>query len=75
MLPEWWLSNSGQVAQREPEYSLHVIGCDEVEKKEERQQIEKEIKEISEEVKNNGIITMMVAGVIDNLTATEIYSL
>ena len=21
MLPEWWLSNSGQVAQREPEYS------------------------------------------------------
>ena len=22
MLPEWWLSNSGQVAQREPEYSI-----------------------------------------------------
>ena len=21
MLPEWWLSNSGQMAQREPEYS------------------------------------------------------
>ena len=21
MLPEWWLSNSGQEAQREPEYS------------------------------------------------------
>lgn len=24
MLPEWWLSNSGQVAQREPEYSLDL---------------------------------------------------
>ena len=22
MLPEWWLSNSGQVAQWEPEYSM-----------------------------------------------------
>lgn len=40
---------------------LHVIGCDEVGKKEERQQIEKEIKEILEEVKSNGIITMMVS--------------
>ena len=38
---------------------LHVIGCDEVGKKEERQQIEKEKKEIIKEVKNNGIITMM----------------
>ena len=25
MLPEWWLSNSGQVAQREPEYSGDLI--------------------------------------------------
>lgn len=40
---------------------MHVIGCDEVGKKEERQQIEKEIKDISDEVKNNGIITMMVS--------------
>lgn len=40
---------------------LHVIGCDEVEKKEERLQIEKEIKDIVNEVKSNGIITMMVS--------------
>ena len=25
MLPEWWLSNSGQVAQREPEYSKYLL--------------------------------------------------
>ena len=27
MLPEWWLSNSGQVAQREPEYSVTSVIC------------------------------------------------
>lgn len=38
---------------------LHVIGCDEVKIKEEKQQITKEIDDISYQIKNNGIITMM----------------
>ena len=58
-----WKNTSGKRFYFVPSHNdeLHVIGCDEVGKKEERQQIEKEIKEISEEVKNNGIITMMVS--------------
>ena len=40
---------------------LHVIGCDEVGKKEERQQIDKEVKDITAEVRSNGIITMMIS--------------
>lgn len=40
---------------------LHVIGCDEVGKKDERQQIMKEIRDIIEGIKSNGIITMMVS--------------
>ena len=30
MLPEWWLSNSGQVAQWEPEYSYIVADSDKI---------------------------------------------
>lgn len=58
-----WKNTSGKRFYFVPSHNdeLHVIGCDEVGKKEERQQIEKEIKDISEEVKNNGIITMMVS--------------
>ena len=58
-----WKNTSGKRFYFVPSHNdeLHVIGCDEVGKKEERQQIEKEIKEISEEVKNNGIVTMMVS--------------
>lgn len=58
-----WKNTSGKRFYFVPSHNdeLHVIGCDEVEKKEERQQIEKEIKDIIEEVKNNGFITMMVS--------------
>lgn len=40
---------------------LHVIGCDEVSAAEKRNQIAKELTNISSEVKNNGIITMITS--------------
>ena len=40
---------------------LHVIGCDEVNQKEEKQQIDIEVRSAVSEVKKNGIITMLLS--------------
>lgn len=58
-----WKNTSGKRFYFVPTHNdeLHVIGCDEIGKKEERQQIGKEIKDTIEKVMSNGIITMMVS--------------
>ena len=54
---------------------LHVIGCDEVGKRDERQQIEKEIRDITVEIKSNGIITMMASPDKNTKEAEDIQNL
>ena len=72
-----WKNSNGKRFYFVPSHNdeLHVIGCDEVGKKEERQQIEKEIKDIATEVRSNGIITMMVSLDKNTKEAEEIQDL
>lgn len=53
---------------------LHVIGCDEVGKKEKYQQIEKEVRDIVNEVRNNGVITMMISPDRNTKKVTDTYN-